>query len=435
MATVTTDNRYYFEIAGAIREKNGSSDLYTPAQMAAAIRAIQAGDAMSIETIWEICGYVPNGGLPDDYTLLNYIESSGTQYIDTGFKPNNNTRAVVDAAFTNIGDGKYIFGARAAWANAMFAVYAEADGTQFTYGHGTQTGKASGTVINRHTFDLNKNSLYIDGTLGGTLTANNFQSANSIYLLSCNQNGSPLNYTVYLKIYACQIYDNGTLVRDFVPCINPDGEVGLYDIVGKAFYGNKGTGSFVASAPLVSLPDGYTQADYIESSGTQYIDTGFKPNQNTGVTIDFQLKSVSGWQCIFGVRTGANTKSYSLWHSGSVFGFYYAIVNALFSNLNGTERHRVVAKKNTAVADGASSVSPALSNFNADYSMYLFAVCSDGATQSNASMKLYSCQVYDNGILVRDFVPCTNASGAYGLYDRVNGQFYGNAGTGAFTGA
>ena len=43
MALVVTDNRYYSEIAAAIREKNGLTDLYTPAQMAEAIRAIELG--------------------------------------------------------------------------------------------------------------------------------------------------------------------------------------------------------------------------------------------------------------------------------------------------------------------------------------------------------------------------------------------------------
>ena len=50
-----------------------------------------------------------------------------------------------------------------------------------------------------------------------------------------------------MNLYSCQIYDNGTLVRDFVPCINGSGEVGLYDLVGKQFYGNAGTGVFTGS--------------------------------------------------------------------------------------------------------------------------------------------------------------------------------------------
>ena len=47
------------------------------------------------------------------------------------------------------------------------------------------------------------------------------------------------------KLYSCQIYDNGTLVRDYVPCMTADGEVGLYDVVTRMFFGNAGTGVFI----------------------------------------------------------------------------------------------------------------------------------------------------------------------------------------------
>ena len=43
------------------------------------------------------------------------------------------------------------------------------------------------------------------------------------------------------------------------------------------------------------------------------------------------------------------------------------------------------------------------------------------------------CAVYDNDTLIRDFVPAKKADGTIGLYDRVSGTVYTNAGTGAFT--
>ena len=49
--------------------------------------------------------------------------------------------------------------------------------------------------------------------------------------------------------------------------------------------------------------------------------------------------------------------------------------------------------------------------------------------------KLYSCKMYNNSIIVRDFVPVKRISdNVYGLWDKVNEVFYENAGTGAFTG-
>lgn len=48
------------------------------------------------------------------------------------------------------------------------------------------------------------------------------------------------------KLYSCQIEKGGTLVRDFVPCTNPSGEAGLYDLVGNQFYANTRTGTLTA---------------------------------------------------------------------------------------------------------------------------------------------------------------------------------------------
>lgn len=47
--------------------------------------------------------------------------------------------------------------------------------------------------------------------------------------------------------------------------------------------------------------------------------------------------------------------------------------------------------------------------------------------------KIYSCQIEIDGVVIRNFVPCIAPTNAVGLYDLVEGKFYGNAGTGAFT--
>ena len=51
-----------------------------------------------------------------------------------------------------------------------------------------------------------------------------------------------------------------------------------------------------------------------------------------------------------------------------------------------------------------------------------------------SKMKLYSCKIYDNDVLVRSFVPCyRKLDYVAGLYDLVNGFFYENRGGGAFS--
>ena len=43
-------------------------------------------------------------------------------------------------------------------------------------------------------------------------------------------------------------------MRDFIPCVNPNGEVGMFDKVTGGFFGNSGTGSFVAGPTREPLP-------------------------------------------------------------------------------------------------------------------------------------------------------------------------------------
>ena len=55
------------------------------------------------------------------------------------------------------------------------------------------------------------------------------------------------------------------------------------------------------------LPVGYTELVYIQSTGTQYIDTGFAPNYNTRVVMDVNVQTpASATLAVFGVR---DTKS------------------------------------------------------------------------------------------------------------------------------
>ena len=377
------------------------------------------------------------GRLPDGYTELEHIRSTGTQYTDTGFKPNQDTRVVVDARFTGLGDGRYIVGARAGWANAMFAIYAETNGTQFLYGHGSQTGNANGTVLARHTFDLNKNSLYIDGVLGITLTANSFQSANSLYLFSCNQNGSPLSYTPYLEIYSCQIYDNGVLVRDYVPCINASHEVGLYDIVNNVFYGNAGSGYFLPG-PVASLPVGYTRLEFIESTGTQHIDAEVALTNKSRVIMDAELLDYATntyENSFFGARSTGNTNMFLLLcgrGSAESWDFMYGAVSKT-GTIPRLGRHSIDVDGATCVIDG-TIIAGTESTFSCDHNCYLFTDNKYGSanTINNSRLKLYSCLIYDNDVLIRLYTPVKNAIGDIGLYDSIDGVFYGNAGAGSF---
>jgi hypothetical protein len=55
-----------------------------------------------------------------------------------------------------------------------------------------------------------------------------------------------MDQTVKMKLYALELYNsNNEMVRDFVPCMSPDGVVGLYDKIEGKFYENAGKGNFL----------------------------------------------------------------------------------------------------------------------------------------------------------------------------------------------
>ena len=183
---------------------------------------------------------------------------------------------------------------------------------------------------------------------------------------------------------------------------------------------------------MASLPSGYTKLDYIESSGTQYINTGFKPNQNTRCVIDIENLS-SAQASFFGARASQTAASFTYFSLTATTGRSdYGASKQSMSFTNTVGRYTVDQNKNVCTANGVTATGTA-NTFQLTNNLYLMAVNQANAAMQNAKMKLYSAKIYDNGTLVRDFIPCKNASGAIGLWDNVNSVFYANAGTGTFS--
>ena len=91
-------------------------------------------------------------------------------------------------------------------------------------------------------WDFTKGTLSI-GNEKYTTTKSTAIIATSISIFG---SASSASYSIAGKLYSAQFYYNGDIKLDFVPCINPSGTVGLYDLVNGEFYGNAGTGTFTA---------------------------------------------------------------------------------------------------------------------------------------------------------------------------------------------
>ena len=182
--------------------------------------------------------------LPEGYTVLNYIESNGAQYIDTGIMPNTNTSISVDFKMESSAASQFVYGCRTSSYTNNFILLISSANSSFRSGFGSELLSFSiSELTNRYKAFHSKEKCQI-GTNELAHSGVDFTSTLSMYLFCANEGGTA-KYFSSMKLYACKIYDGEKIVRDFVPCIDPTSKVGLYDKVSKTFFGNSGTGTFV----------------------------------------------------------------------------------------------------------------------------------------------------------------------------------------------
>ena len=187
---------------------------------------------------------------------------------------------------------------------------------------------------------------------------------------------------------------------------------------------------FAVPAVAATLPAGYTELEYIEFTGTQYIDTGFIPNQNAEIRTKFYPTDYKRW--VYGTgNANPRISSYIAQQNstGNQRWGFATYSTGPFVNTMCT----VVHNKNGWMLNGELHAYDNVTDFTALNSLSI-GVGTGDTTDAPFQGKMYYFQIYDNGNLVRDFVPAKNSSGVVGMYDTVSGAFFTNAGTGTFTG-
>jgi hypothetical protein len=377
--------------------------------------------------------------LPNSYTQLGYIQSSGAQYIDTGVCANPHFSIEVSFVITEKkSTWDTIFGARNGSKSRYTARFKNTSGGTLGVQYsstGAGTAKIVETSLTKNDFygdfrtlKFEKNVVYVDGvsTYTFAVPSDNASYPYPLYLFANNDAGTAGDFG-YFRVEYCKIWNDTELVRDFVPAKNSEGAVGLYDLVGGVFYTNQGTGEFAA----LELPKGYTLLRYLRSSGAQYINTGYCPTANTSVVADVYIYNNTDVTYIYGSK-GNNCDFDCMIKSNSCAQISYGNkydTSGIVDNGRSTITHNGATAqfgtKQMSISDAAfDGVSP--------YPMYIFSHNNAGVAAACATICVYSFKIYDGENLVRDFVPVRNNNGVFGLYDLVGGAFYANQGTGLF---
>ncbi len=192
------------------------------------------------------------GGLPSSYTAVDYLQSTGTQWIEMGVTPNQNTKAVLKIkinVFTS--KGASLIGSRTNInSDDQFTTYLDDyGGTRFLFRMDGQPKTTSWT-------GLTTNKIYIV-TLSGTEMKAELEDGTAVFSKTFSVPDFTSTLTMALfrskgvsgdyfrgRIYSCKHYSGDELIQDFQPCLDTNGVPCMFDFVSRKPFYNVGTGSF-----------------------------------------------------------------------------------------------------------------------------------------------------------------------------------------------
>lgn len=181
----------------------------------------------------------------------------------------------------------------------------------------------------------------------------------------------------------------------------------------------------------MSLPSGYKRLEYIQNTGTQYIDTGIVAKSSLIFRVKFNMQSTKGHN-IAGLYVDSNHCYRFFTYNNQ--GYLDIGFDSRTRIIGGTIQYDTVYEMeagNCYIEDLQTGETVASGTAVSEFTLS-GNVCLGGTSAEQENGKYYYLKIYDGSNLVRDMVPCINASGEIGLWDDVNGVFYGNAGTGTF---
>lgn len=416
---------------------------------------------------------------PYDYAL-EYIESTGAQYMDTGLVLSNDVSVTIDIEIIATNGNQKVFGSRDhASTNNISLIYVE-DNAYLDFNHGdfgrcryiSYTPRESGS---RRTIELSAERRRVMKVLDGELTldgehtaycADKFCTSGPAYIFDLSGTIGP-NPEIWsraaARLYSLTIKKGDELLRDYQPCVK-DGVAGLYDRVTQTFLppaeGVLKAGPIIVtpacdrvvdgSEPFVTVEPSEYPVHYIESDGVAYMDTGLTLTSTMSADIVYALVSGSDANGIFGSRASAYRQNFALscsfaqgrrisadfLGSCSDYGPYRATIgpaslDVRYATHLGGDGCRIsnlfyqVSSHESTASWGEQSA------FTTPTSALIFQT--GGTNWKPAVIKLYSLVIRDNGEIIRDYRPYVK-DGVACVRDEVSGDFLFNTNSaGAFT--
>ncbi len=199
--------------------------------------------------LWNLAGLY--GRLPSGYTELEYIESTGTQWIDTGLQVKSDTLAEFEYQFTDTNSVNYVFGQIAGSGDGVMG-YRSNNGIWW-FQRNSEMVSFIDKLKHKVIFSSDGN-IYRDNEIIGT--RGNFGHPKGwTILMFAEHNDNSTIHPGKVKIYNFIFREGSSIVRNFIPARQDStGTLGMYDTVTNTFFTNQGSGTFIAGPAISYIP-------------------------------------------------------------------------------------------------------------------------------------------------------------------------------------
>ena len=176
------------------------------------------------------------------------------------------------------------------------------------------------------------------------------------------------------------------------------------------------------------LPSGYTQVEYIENTSDAYINTGIRPYYNTRCVCDLALNSIVQYSYMFGENNDRFTQYWFRLGTERTFHAGYGVNGTYVSpeTLATNKIYHIDMDKNILLIESSTHteqhIFPKDSRLVSSIPLFIF--YSNGTQLYYGKIKVYNFIIYDDEVLVRNFIPCISPNNVVGMYDTVEGKFY-----------
>ncbi len=356
------------------------------------------------------------GVVQHTYTRLTFIESTGSQYINTGYIVQEDD--VIEMQYiktAQVSADQVLFGCSDSNGALWYDIYSNSAYVRF----GSDSSVTMSNARQKNRVTLQRGKANVDGTTA-TLPEDGMPQV-PLCLFARSSGDSIVQYGAYKSVGCTITKTSGEAVMKLRPCKrDSDGAIGMLDLVSGIFFGNLGSGDDFSYGGEAHITKDYEIVDYIAFNNDKIYDTGVYGNERTYFELLFERTDTSGADYIFGTSSGNRITGYlttsGYWRYGSGY--------PTFNTNNKLLTYAEVTPGKTTVNHSSKTFSVG----NAFQTQWPIPVGghkpSSGVATKTFQGYLYYFRMRIDDDYVADWIPCKRLSdGVEGFWDCVTQQF------------